>query len=103
MKKNLLTLLLLSLIALSSAFAQSRTISGKITGADDGQPLPGVSIRVQGSTVGTQTNNQGEYSITLPSGARAIVLNYIGYATQTITIGSQSVINVKMITDSKAL
>lgn len=103
MKKNLLSLLFLSLFALSSAFAQSRKISGTVTGADDGLSLPGVSVKVQGTTIGTQTNSQGSYSLTVPQGAKALVFSYIGYGNKTVVIGSQSVIDIKLSPDSKTL
>ncbi|OCX53840.1 hypothetical protein BEL04_06025 [Mucilaginibacter sp. PPCGB 2223] len=102
MKKNLLSLLFLSLFALS-AFAQSRKITGTVIGADDGLALPGVSVKVQGTNVGTQTNAQGSYTLTVPQGAKALVFSYIGYTAKTVAIGNQSVINVKLSTDSKAL
>uniref|UniRef100_UPI0025D73AFC carboxypeptidase-like regulatory domain-containing protein n=1 Tax=uncultured Mucilaginibacter sp. TaxID=797541 RepID=UPI0025D73AFC len=63
MKKNLLSLLLMSLVTLS-VFAQSRKITGTVIGADDGQPIPGVSVKVAGSNVGTQTKVDGKFAIT---------------------------------------
>ena len=64
MKQKLLTFLLLGLIAISSAFAQAdRTVTGKVLGRDDGLPLPGVSVRVKGSAIGTTTGPDGNYTI----------------------------------------
>jgi TonB-linked SusC/RagA family outer membrane protein len=103
MKKNLLSLLFLSLIALSSAFAQSRKISGTVTGADDGLPLPGVSVKILGTTTGTTTSAQGSYSLNVPATAKALVFGYVGYSSQTININGQSVINVNLSVNSKAL
>jgi TonB-linked SusC/RagA family outer membrane protein len=103
MKKNLLSLLFLSLLALSSAFAQSRKITGTITGADDGQPLPGVSVKVQGTTIGTQSDAQGNYSLNAPSTAKALIFTYIGYSSQTVSIGARTSISVKLVQDAKAL
>jgi len=102
MKKNLLSLLFLSLIALSSAFAQSRKISGTVTGADDGLSLPGVSVIVQGTKIGTTTNAQGEFSINAPESAKNLVFSYIGYSSKIVAI-TGSVVNVKLINDSKTL
>jgi len=102
MKKNLLSLLFCSLLALS-AFAQNRKITGTVSGSDDGLSLPGVSVKVQGSNVGTQTNSQGSYSLEVPANARTLVFTYIGYTTLTKTIGAQSVINVKLSADAKSL
>jgi len=102
MKKNLLSLLFLSLIALSSAFAQSRKITGTVSGADDGLSLPGVSVKVQGTSTGTTTNAQGEFSITVTNGAKALVFSYIGYTGKTVPI-SGAVMNVKLTADNKNL
>lgn len=102
MKKNLLSLLLMSLVTLS-VFAQSRKITGTVTGADDGQSIPGVSVKVQGTTVGTQTNAQGQFSLTVPATAKTLSFSFIGYTEQTVSIGTKTVINVKLATNSKAL
>lgn len=103
MKKNLLTILLLSLLAFSSAFAQSRKITGKVTNADDGQPLPGVSVQIQGQSSGTQTNVDGIYSIEVSSATKALVFSYIGVTTQVVKLNDAKVINVKLVTDSRLL
>lgn len=63
MKKKLLLFLVLSIISLNSIFAQGRKITGRVTGADDGQPLPGVSVKIQGSDRGTQTDADGATSV----------------------------------------
>jgi len=103
MKKKLLNLLLLSLFALTSAFAQSRKITGSVAGADDGLPLPSVSVKITGTNVGTQTNAQGVYTITVPTGAKSLTFSTIGFTNKVVTIGSQITINVKLETDAKAL
>jgi TonB-linked SusC/RagA family outer membrane protein len=103
MKKNLLSLLLLSLLTLSSVFAQSRKITGTVTGADDGLPLPGVSVKVQGSTIGTQTNQQGVYTLTVPQTAKSLMFTFIGFTDQSIVLNGQSTFNVKLAISSKSL
>ncbi|MDB5009690.1 MAG: hypothetical protein JWQ06_479 [Mucilaginibacter sp.] len=103
MKKNLLSLLLLSLFALTSAFAQRRTITGRVTGADDGQPLIGVTVKVAEGTIGTQTNAAGIYTFSVPQNATALNFSYIGYLAQTVTIGSKTTINLTLTPDAKAL
>jgi len=103
MKKNLLSLLLLAFFAFSGAFAQSRKISGTVTGADDGLPLPGVSVKVQGTSNGTTTSPQGVYNLNVPASAKALVFSYIGYADQIIQISGRSVIDVKLKNSSKSL
>lgn len=94
MKKTLLNFLWVLLLISSQAYAQNRTVTGLVTGKDDGQPLPGVSIRVNGSNAGTQTDGSGKYSLNMPLGATSISFSFLGYASRTIQIGSQTVINL---------
>ncbi|MDB5010547.1 MAG: hypothetical protein JWQ06_1336 [Mucilaginibacter sp.] len=103
MKKNLLNLLLLSFFALSGAFAQSRKITGSVTGSDDGTPLPGVSVKIEGTSFGTQTDPDGHYSISLPANANTITFSLIGFNKQTVSLGSGSVYNVKLVSNNKQL
>ena len=93
MKKNLLTLLLLSLLALSSALAQSRKITGKVTGSDDGQPLPGVSVKVQGAPNGTQTDGSGNFTIEAGN-TTLLIFSYIGFETKTVVVGNRTTLSV---------
>lgn len=102
MKKNLLTLLLLSIVALNSAFAQNKKITGRVVSAEDGTPLPGVSVTIQGSTTGTQTNTEGDYAIQASS-AQTLVFSYIGSITTTVKVGNSTIINVKLASNSKLL
>src|ERR1700749_2849833 len=97
MKKNLLSLLLLSFLALSSAFAQSRKISGSVTSSEDGSPLPGVSVKVQGTTSGVQTDADGHYTLSIPTGQNVVNFSFIGYNNQSITIGAANTYNLKMV------
>ncbi|MGD8427742.1 MAG: TonB-dependent receptor [Balneolaceae bacterium] len=88
----------------SVAHAQTRTITGKVTAANDGQPLPGVTILVKGtSNVGTSTDVNGTYSLDVPSDKNVLVFSYVGFVKQEITIGDQSVINVEMKQDIQQL
>jgi TonB-linked SusC/RagA family outer membrane protein len=93
--RPLLGALLLVCLATLSALAQ--TVTGRVTSADDQQPLPGVSILVQGSTVGTTTREDGTYSLNVsnPSGA-TLTFSFIGYDNQSIAVGSRSTINVAL-------
>jgi len=102
MKKNLLTLLLLSLFALSSAFAQGRKITGTVTDPS-GQTLPGVSVKAEGATAGVQTNAQGRYSIEVPKNTHALVFSFIGMTTQTIPLSADNNLNLQMTDADKAL
>ena len=102
MKQKLL-LVVIAVLHCFVAFAQNRTITGKVTSKEDGQPLPGVSVKVTGTKIGTTTLANGSFTLSIPSEARSLEVSYIGYATQTVEIGSGNVINVSLSEDTKAL
>jgi len=79
MKKKLLLFLTLLTFIVSGVLAQDRTISGVVSSADDGSPLPGVNVRVQGSTLGTITDAQGRYTLRVPSGFNTLEFSFIGW------------------------
>ncbi len=96
---GILTLLLAFFVHLS--FAQDKVISGNVTD-QDGLPLPGVNIVVEGTTTGTQTDFDGNYSIEGSEG-QVLVFSYIGQREVKMTIGAESTINVQMEEDAQAL
>ncbi|CAM3765338.1 SusC/RagA family TonB-linked outer membrane protein [Mucilaginibacter galii] len=103
MKKILLILLALSICVVSNTFAQGRKITGKVTGADDGQPLPGVSVVVKGSTSGTQTDPNGNFTLNVPTGATTLVINYVGFVTQEVSISGTDNVTVSLRSDVRSL
>ncbi len=103
MKRKLLAFLLLGLFAITSAMAQNKTITGRVVGADDGLPLPGVSVRVKGGTAGTSTGADGNFSLTAPSNASALTFTYIGFVTQEVSVGASNRVDVRLVTDAKQL
>ncbi|MEN7547991.1 TonB-dependent receptor [Rapidithrix thailandica] len=72
-------------------------ISGKVVDPD-GEPLPGVSILVQGTATGTTSDINGEYKLTVAGGS-TLVFSYVGYISQTIEVGNQSVLNITLEPD----
>jgi TonB-linked SusC/RagA family outer membrane protein len=82
--------LLLSL----GSLAQTRTITGKVTG-NDNRPLVGASVQVKGTTVGTVTDAAGNYSINVPNNG-TLIFGYVGYTPQEYPVANQSTINVSM-------
>jgi TonB-linked SusC/RagA family outer membrane protein len=70
-------------------------ITGKVTGDND-EPLAGVTVQEKGTSNGTTTDNSGTYSLTVANNA-VLVISYIGYESQEISVGAQSVINVKLV------
>ena len=83
------------LFACSFVLAQ-KTVTGTVTDGETNEPLIGASILVTGTSSGTITDIDGTYSISLPDGAESLTISYTGFSTQTIDIGSQSVIDVAM-------
>ncbi|WP_296618461.1 SusC/RagA family TonB-linked outer membrane protein [Marivirga sp.] len=98
--KKLLLMLSFFLIA-SYSWAQDRTVSGTVT--DEEGPLPGVNVIVKGTTIGTTTDLDGNYKLSVSSDAEALVFTYIGFEKAEVTIGSKSVINITLKPDVQQL
>jgi TonB-dependent starch-binding outer membrane protein SusC len=115
MKKNLLFLcevkgstaliaLIFFLLVLSSDLqAQSREVSGTVTASDDNSTIPGVNILIKGTTRGTTTDADGKFKLSVDDNASVLEISSIGYATQEIVVGTQSVIDVTLIPEIKTL
>lgn len=103
MKKLLLInlILVLALFSASSAWAQTRTVSGRVTGPD-GLPLPGVTVLEKGTTNGMATGVDGSYSITVPENA-TLTFSFIGFATQEVPVAGRSEINIQLAPDTRTL
>ncbi len=102
MKQKLLGFFMLGILLIGSAYAQDRRISGTVVSAEDNSPLNGVSIRVDGSTTSTSTDDGGRYTIVANTGD-VLVFTYLGYAEQRITVGEGSLVNVSLLTDAQQL
>lgn len=94
--------MLCSLFALA-VHAQTRAVSGTVTGADDGQPLIGVNVAVQGSTKGAVTDIDGRFQLMLEPAETVLVISYVGYVTQTVNTSDRAVVDVVMQQDVKTL
>ncbi|SFW33586.1 iron complex outermembrane recepter protein [Sinomicrobium oceani] len=96
MCKKQLTFVFAALLFCSQLLlAQDRTITGVVTDAQDGMPLPGVNVVIKGTTTGASTDFDGNFSIQV-SGDVVLVFSNMGYAKQEVSTGSKSVINVAM-------
>ncbi|MDO7885656.1 SusC/RagA family TonB-linked outer membrane protein [Hymenobacter cheonanensis] len=98
---SLLMVLLLSCLW-HQAFAQDRTISGRVTDRTSGQGLPGVTVLAKGTTTGTSTNADGAYSLSVPANATRLTFSFIGYVSQERAIEG-STVDVALATDVKQL
>lgn len=91
-----LTVLLLFTAMIASA--QSRTVSGKVTSADDGSGMPGVSIAEKGTSNGVMTDAEGNYTISVGSNA-VLVFSFVGMVTQEVAVGSQTSLSISLVSD----
>lgn len=83
--------------------AQERTVSGRVTSAEDGSAAPGVNVIVKGTTQGTATNASGDFSIGVPNSESVLVFSFIGFKTQEVKVGNQTNITVSMELDATQL
>lgn len=86
----------------SVGYSPDFTVQGTVTD-DTGSPLPGVNILVKGTLIGTTTDAEGRYSISVPSGESILVFSFIGYTTQEVPVGNQSVVDITMAGDIQTL
>jgi TonB-linked SusC/RagA family outer membrane protein len=98
--KKLSLLIVLFVFSVSALLAQTKVITGTVTSAVAGEgPIPGVTIQVKGTTIGTSTDVNGKYSITVPDNATTLVFSYIGMKKQEVEIAGRAVINGVMESD----
>ncbi|HEY9489558.1 MAG TPA: SusC/RagA family TonB-linked outer membrane protein, partial [Chryseosolibacter sp.] len=81
---------------------QETVVNGKVTD-ETNTPLPGVNVLIKGSTIGTVTDTDGQYSIAAPDANAILVFSFIGYVTKEIPVDGQSQINVQLLTDVQTL
>ncbi|GAB2487616.1 DUF4139 domain-containing protein [Algoriphagus taiwanensis] len=81
-------------------------VPGQVSGVvldSNGEPIPGATVLVKGTTIGTSTDLDGRYSITIPSTAQSLVFSFVGFSTQEIAIQGRSTVSVSMQEDVYAL
>jgi TonB-linked SusC/RagA family outer membrane protein len=100
---NLLRVSLIILLLSSHAWAQSLVVQGKVTDVSDGASLPGVNILVKGTSIGTVTNSEGNFSITVPSAESILVVSFVGYKTQEVPVQGRSTIAISLEADLVSL
>jgi TonB-linked SusC/RagA family outer membrane protein len=100
MKKIILNPLLWFIIILITipinTFAQGILVKGKVTASEDGTPMPGINIVIKGTTLGAQSDAEGNYSINVQDRNSTLVFSFIGYMTEEVSIGNRSVIDVSL-------
>lgn len=106
MNKILVTLSLMIALLFLMSFGQvsaQKTVKGTVTDASDGSTLPGVTLVVKGTTVGTITDFDGNYTLIVPEGNDEILVSMVGYASVSQKIGNMSVINFALQTSVQAI
>ena len=94
--------LLVKSLRMSAEEIQERLISGNITN-EENEPLPGVNVLVKGTTQGTTSDFNGNYSLQVPAEDAVLVFSFIGYETQEVVVGSRTSLDISMIPDTKTL
>lgn len=84
----------------SSALLAQRQITGQVTDAENGDALIGASVMVEGTTIGTSTDVEGNYRLSVPASATALRITYTGYSMQTVPIGASNVMDFKLSTSA---
>jgi len=91
--------LALSFLCVGLVFAQEETVSGTVTDGASGEPLPGANVTVAGTQTGTTTNAQGQYELQVPGPDAVLRFSFIGYRTEEVEVGDQTVIDVVLQED----
>ncbi|MFT5884773.1 MAG: TonB-linked SusC/RagA family outer membrane protein [Arcticibacterium sp.] len=98
-KKLLITVLVLGILPV---MAQEKMVTGVVTDSDDGSTLSGVSVVIEGTTVGTLTDSQGKYSINADE-TDMLIYSFIGMQSQTVKVNTNSILNVSLLADASQL
>lgn len=101
--RKILLLVLMIFVVNAAAFAQDRVVKGTVTSVEDGLGVPGATVLVKGTTIGTATDIDGNYSITVPAGSNTLVFSFVGLTLQEITVGNLTSINVSLQPDVRTL
>jgi len=90
------TLLVLLVSSAAGQDQQNQTVTGDVTGADTGQPLPGANVVVKGTQIGTATDSDGTYQLTVPTRRDTLVFSFVGYQTREVPIDGRATIDVTL-------
>jgi hypothetical protein len=85
------------------AYAQEKTVTGKVTSLADGSPLPGVNLVVKGTNKGTVTEADGNYSVSVTDANSTLVFSFIGFQTLEVAVGERTIVDVQLALDVKQL
>ena len=95
--------IMLSAAKAADAVQQAITVTGKVMDGAFNEPMPGVAIQVQGTTTGTVTDLDGNFTLEVPSQEAVLIFSFVGYKTQNVTVGTQRTLNITMQEDTETL
>jgi TonB-linked SusC/RagA family outer membrane protein len=101
MNKLKILLFTISLFTCMGVFAQNITVSGTVR--DEMEPLAGAGVTVRGTTIGTVTDSEGRFSLNVPGESSVLTFSYVGYAEQSVTVGTLRTFNIVLDADRKLL
>ena len=87
---------LMAMMLFSTVALAQRTVTGKVTDAGSGDPITGAAVLIQGTTVGAYTDENGDYSVSVPSSGTVLIFSYFGFSTLEREIGDASTIDVAL-------
>jgi len=99
MKSGLL-LVFVFVLSILSGMTQTRVIAGKVSSSEDGSPIPGVSVSVKGTTMGTTSDVNGLYSLTIPTSAKTLVFSFVGMKRMEVDLTAGSKIDVTLMPET---
>ena len=102
MGKKLFTIALCLFISIGATWAQTQKVSGTVTEATTGDPVPGVTVMIEGTLTGTNTDLNGNYTISVPANG-VLVFTSVGFASQKVSVNGKNVINVVLSPDAEFL
>ena len=97
-----LLLMLVMVFSFTMIHAQHKVVTGTVTDANDGMGIPGVSVVVKGTTVGTSTDIDGKFTLEAEASS-TLIFSFVGYRTQEILVGDQTQINVILSEENETL
>ncbi len=93
---NLLMAVALLLCVTTVSWAQSFQVSGQVTSAEDSNPIPGVNVIIKGTSTGTATDFDGNFSLSVPNKDAVLQISFIGYTAQEVVVGNQTTISIQL-------
>jgi len=103
MKKFLSLFFLMALLSIKADVWAQVAVSGTVTDASKGDPLPGVSILIKGTSQGAVSGTDGSFNVQVPAANSTLIFSFIGYLSQEVPVNGSAPLNIKMQVDSRSL